>query len=343
MVNQDGAGTVPNYPPPSAPAVYQAQYDAAQPQSISTNHSPLVVEESASFDLSASDFGTEKKPLLSKETPSTQWDDDANLETYAADPNSVDYTVVHVVDEHHVHHVVVHRPWWTFSRADEPERNVFIRKVLMLVTAQLILTFGIIFMALGIEPLRMWLATSWWFWFGSLMAWLVLFVVLFVVRRKSPINYVVFFLFTLCMAFSLATICVFYNAPTVIEAMIITVLTTIALVVYTVVTRSDFRVLYGLIVTLLWVMLWWCMWTWVFNPYGFYSWYGYEYDYYPTIWVSVYTLFGIMIFVLFILFDTARIVHSYSEEEWVLAAINLYLDIINLFLCLLQLLGIARR
>jgi hypothetical protein len=84
MVNQDSAGAVPNYPPPTAPPVYQAEYDQVQqpipvvaPLLHSSEDTPLIQEDtSTSFTLAADEFSS-RKPLLSSDTPSTQqWDAD---------------------------------------------------------------------------------------------------------------------------------------------------------------------------------------------------------------------------------------------------------------------------
>ena len=53
----------------------------------------------------------------------------------------------------------------------------------------------------------------------------------------------------------------------------------------------------------------------------------------------VYALLGCILFSGYILFDTWLIMDKLSPHEYVLAAIMLYLDIINLFLYLLQLLS----
>lgn len=48
---------------------------------------------------------------------------------------------------------------------------------------------------------------------------------------------------------------------------------------------------------------------------------------------------GAILFAGFIVFDTHMILHKLSPEEYILAAINLYLDILNLFLEILKILG----
>lgn len=50
----------------------------------------------------------------------------------------------------------------------------------------------------------------------------------------------------------------------------------------------------------------------------------------------VFAAAGALLFCGFIIYDTHLLMHKLSPEEYILAAINLYLDIINLFLHLLR-------
>lgn len=52
---------------------------------------------------------------------------------------------------------------------------------------------------------------------------------------------------------------------------------------------------------------------------------------------------GALLFCLFIVFDTQLIMHTLSPEEYILATINIYLDIINLFLYILRALAISKQ
>jgi FtsH-binding integral membrane protein len=54
-------------------------------------------------------------------------------------------------------------------------------------------------------------------------------------------------------------------------------------------------------------------------------------------------LVGAAVFCVFIIYDTHMIMHRVSAEEYMFATINLYLDIINLFLHLLRLMAESRR
>jgi FtsH-binding integral membrane protein len=50
---------------------------------------------------------------------------------------------------------------------------------------------------------------------------------------------------------------------------------------------------------------------------------------------------GVIIFSGYILFDTYMIFNRYSPEDYVIASVSLYLDIINLFLRILEILDLT--
>lgn len=52
---------------------------------------------------------------------------------------------------------------------------------------------------------------------------------------------------------------------------------------------------------------------------------------------------GAFLFCMFILYDTQMMMQTLSPEEYILATINLYLDIINLFVYILRILQAANR
>lgn len=52
---------------------------------------------------------------------------------------------------------------------------------------------------------------------------------------------------------------------------------------------------------------------------------------------------GGILFSLFIIFDLQMMIKKLSPEEYIMATINLYLDILNLFLHLLRLLNMMKK
>ena len=57
----------------------------------------------------------------------------------------------------------------------------------------------------------------------------------------------------------------------------------------------------------------------------------------------VYAIAGALLFSAFIVFDTHMLMHKLSPEEYILASINLYLDMINLFIEILRILNSLKK
>jgi FtsH-binding integral membrane protein len=52
---------------------------------------------------------------------------------------------------------------------------------------------------------------------------------------------------------------------------------------------------------------------------------------------------GVLIFSGYVLYDTSNLLHRYESDQFVAATIALYLDILNLFLFILRILGGSSR
>ena len=102
-----------------------------------------------------------------------------------------------------------------------------------------------------------------------------------------------------------------------------------ALTVYTLVSKQDFSFCAPFLFVSLTVML---VWGIVLRICFIYA--GYNADAY--MW---YSLLGALLFSAFIIFDTWKIANILGPDDYVIACIELYLDILNLFLHILSLLG----
>lgn len=63
--------------------------------------------------------------------------------------------------------------------------------------------------------------------------------------------------------------------------------------------------------------------------------------------VTVYALFGALLFSAYIVYDTQALMigdkqFTYGPDDYVFATLNLYLDIINIFMYILQIVGSAQ-
>jgi FtsH-binding integral membrane protein len=143
--------------------------------------------------------------------------------------------------------------------------------------------------------------------------------------RKVPINYILLFSFTLCMSFYCFIFCAFFEPKDVIVAAILTMAATTGLTVYASRTKTDFSFLGGLLFCFSFVF---------FFSIIFYFW----------IQTTVFWLmFGVLIYSIYLIYDTQLIMGNvgiqYNIDDYCFAALNLYIDIIYLFLKILQLIA----
>ncbi|KAM8869136.1 protein lifeguard 2 isoform 1-T1 [Spinachia spinachia] len=215
-------------------------------------------------------------------------------------------------------------------------RRGFIRKVYLTLMLQLLVTVGIICAFLYWEALRKWTRANSWFSFTTMAMVIVLIVALSCcdnLRRQVPLNFIALGLFTIAEGLMLGAATVYFDAEAVLWAVGATALVSFALTLFAVQSKWDFTGLNGS----LWVLMW--------TLFSFGLLCGILRSQYLYI---VYACLGTLLFSLYLVFDTQLILggkhrkYQVSPEEYVFAALNLYLDIVSLFLLMLQLIGLCR-
>ncbi|NWS55162.1 LFG4 protein, partial [Chunga burmeisteri] len=203
-------------------------------------------------------------------------------------------------------------------------RMAFLRKVYSILSIQVLLTTvtsAIFLYSTGVQAFvherpALLLISG----FGSL----AIIVALTLYRHQHPVN--LYLLFGFCsLNDSLLSLFIvsFYDVSIVLQAFILTTAVFLGLTAYTLQSKRDFSK-FG-------AGLFACLWILIFS--GFLRLFFYS----ETIEL-VFAAAGALLFCGFIIYDTHLLMHKLSPEEYILAAINLYLDIINLFLHLLRLL-----
>ncbi|XP_007461952.1 PREDICTED: protein lifeguard 2-like [Lipotes vexillifer] len=215
-------------------------------------------------------------------------------------------------------------------------RRDFIVKVFFLLSVQLLITGAIISLFLFWKALRVWVVKNPWFTYALLPAFFVVFIILACCGKlhcQVPANYILLGLFTILQGLLLGTMSVFYNAEEVLWATAATALVTISLALFALQTKCDFTLLNGMLFVLLFVLIT----------------YGTLLIFIRSYWLHLlYAGLGTVIFSLYLVMDVQLMVggcHHHSDldpEEYVFAALNIYMDIINLFLFILQLIGLGR-
>ncbi|KAM8821421.1 protein lifeguard 4 [Eudromia elegans] len=142
-------------------------------------------------------------------------------------------------------------------------------------------------------------------------------------RHQHPINLYLLFGFTLLEALSVAVTVSFYDVSVVFQAFVLTTAVFLGLTAYTLQSKRDFSKFGAGLFACLWILI-----ISGFLRLFFHS---------ESVEV-VFAAAGALLFSGFIIYDTHLLMQRLSPEEYILASINLYLDIINLFLNLLRVL-----
>ena len=221
--------------------------------------------------------------------------------------------------------------WDKFS--DEQVRFGFIRKVYGILSVQLTIT-ACFCLAAMYNPFIQSIVMSWPALIGVVICYIVSAVALMCcgLDRKVPVNYILCLIFTVCVSWIVATACVRAgekNKLVVFEAAALTAATVIGLTIYAIRTKTDFTCCGSIFYTFGMIFLVTGVIAITFGP---------------TLRL-VYCMFGVMLFSFYLVIDTQMIVggsnkqcHKIEEDSYILASVMLYLDIINMFLYILDML-----
>ena len=139
-----------------------------------------------------------------------------------------------------------------------------------------------------------------------------------------------FTIFTICMSILVAIGCLSYDVQVIIQSAVITTAATAVCIGYIWITKRDLHSLHGILSCGLTILIIWGITISIFQPSDKIQ--------------ILYSIIGIIIFVTYILVDTSDMVNGrYKDDEYLIAAMSLYLDIINLFLYVLDLLNKCKK
>jgi len=147
---------------------------------------------------------------------------------------------------------------------------------------------------------------------------------LFYYHQKHPVNYVLLGVFTVSLAFAVGLTCAFTSGKVILESVILTTVVVVSLTLYTFWAARrghDFNFLGPFLFGAVLVLMVFAM-IQILFPLGKLS-------------VMIYGCLASIIFCGYIVYDTDNLIKRYSYDEYIWAAVSLYLDIINLFLSLL--------
>ena len=145
--------------------------------------------------------------------------------------------------------------------------------------------------------------------------------------RKSPSKYIIYSLFVLAVSYSLGITSLYIRGDILYISIIITTGTTTSLILYSFIATRDFTEYYTYVVAIFMCLIFIGIVNIFFNN---------------TIIQIIISGGGALVFACFIVFDMQMILgqkhikYKYSIDDFILAAMSLYLDVINMFLYIIQ-------
>ncbi|XP_034466108.1 glutamate receptor, ionotropic, N-methyl D-aspartate-associated protein 1b (glutamate binding) isoform X1 [Hippoglossus hippoglossus] len=221
-----------------------------------------------------------------------------------------------------------------FGLDNKTIRRAFIRKVFLVLTAQLMVTFAFVAVFTFVDEVKMFVLVNTW---TYLVSYAVFFVSVCVisccgsVRRRHPWNLVALSILTLSMSYMVGMIASFHETESVIMAVGITAVVCFTVVLFSLQTKYDFTSCHGVLFVCLIVLIFFgILCIFIRN----------------RILHIVYAGLGALLFTCFLAVDTQLLLGNkelaLSPEEYIFAALTLYTDIINIFLYILAIVGRAR-
>ncbi|XP_021898119.1 BI1-like protein [Carica papaya] len=219
------------------------------------------------------------------------------------------------------------RPLYPMMLESPELRWAFIRKIYSIISIQLLATIAVAATIVSVRPIALFFVTTG----AGLALYIILIIMPFIVlcplyyyHQKHPVNYLLLGVFTISLAFSVGLTCAFTSGKVILESVILTAVVVISLTLYTFWAARrghDFNFLGPFLFGAVLVLLVFALIQMLF-PLG-------------KISVMIYGCLASIIFCGFIVYDTDNLIKRYTYDEYIWAAVALYLDIINLFLSLL--------
>ncbi|KAM3571811.1 hypothetical protein VYU27_006149 [Nannochloropsis oceanica] len=217
------------------------------------------------------------------------------------------------------------------AKAEKQMRMAFIRKVYTILSCQLLLSALFCAYVTLDGAANAFVLSHQGLYVLGIVASVVVLLLLMCYRSYYPVNLGLLAIWTFCEAYTIGIVTATFaragEGELVVQALAITFVVFFALTIFTFQAKIDFSFLGGILFASTSVLI---IWGIIGAIFGFRP--GF-----------IYSLLGAVLFSLYIVFDTYMLMEKLDYSEWLLASISLYLDIINLFIFILQMLVESRR
>jgi hypothetical protein len=210
-------------------------------------------------------------------------------------------------------------------------REGFIAKVYGILACQLLLLFLIVLLGFINSTFHELLLTSKFIYILTFILFIMCILIIIFnpsLLQKVPINYIILFIFTFSYSWWIALYTINFSPSIVLISIFLTLVTVVTLTIYVQMTKNDFSVIGGILINSF-VLLLSCSLVLIFVDISLFN--------------VIMVFFGLIIFSLYLLFDVQLVIGKgqikYGEDDYIFAALNLYIDIIGIFVRILELVG----
>jgi len=215
---------------------------------------------------------------------------------------------------------------------DTSVRLGFIRKVFGIVSFQLLITIAWTILMMYSPGMVSWVLNNYWIIWVDLVLILVIEILVICVRsigRRSPHNYICLTIFTLGFSLMVGCCAAVSDPKIVFMAAVMTLFITLALTTYAYYTKTDLTYCGGFL----------CIFGMTLMLFGMFMWWGQ-----CSTMNIIYSCLGVIFYGFFLIYDTQLLMggsrrYKLDIDDYVVAAMMIYIDIIGIFLELLSLLG----
>ncbi|XP_057713751.1 protein lifeguard 1 [Corythoichthys intestinalis] len=210
---------------------------------------------------------------------------------------------------------------------DKTVRRAFVRKVFSILTLQLVFTFSVVCVFTFSPVVKRVVQKNIWIYVSSFLIFAIVSIALNCaksLRRKHPWNLIGLAIVTISLSYVVGTMASYHDTRAVIITMATTLAISLTIIAFSAQTRYEFSCCYGLLLIMVVDLL----------MFGIFS--GFYYLYITQV---VYGCLGALLYSLFLMVDCQLMmgVLSYrlDPEEYVTAALMIYLDIMLIFIYLM--------
>ena len=209
-------------------------------------------------------------------------------------------------------------------------RKGFITKVYGIIFFQLLITTIAVYISLVNEAIMKFMMQNNYVIFFSAISAIIVLLILVCGKLTNvvPINYILLLIFTLFESITVAFITVYYEPISVLSCAGLSMLIVFGLTMYACFTKTDFTMMGGFLFSCSIVLIFLGIIGLFFRSY-----------FYQMLLNSM----GVLLMSVYLIFDTQLVIGKNSQliklDDYILGALNIYLDIINIFLKILRLLG----